>query len=145
MFIDLRSFIRSFLYKNWERLNRAPRRIQGHLPLIRQSLSKTLKLNFFINSLSSVKKSYWAWIFLYFLFNFFQVFPTELRDSGINFAAIAAKLVTMSAPYTVDLVRRNTVVRSNHLHIYSQPSFSNICRARMPHSNLFVKGKSIMV
>jgi len=36
--------------------------------------------------------------------NCVKVFPTELRDSGINFAAIAAKLAAMSAPYAIDLV-----------------------------------------
>jgi hypothetical protein len=32
------------------------------------------------------------------------VFPTELRGSGINFAAVVSMVVGMSAPYAIDLV-----------------------------------------
>ncbi len=125
MFIDLRSFIRSFLYKNWERLNRAPRRIQGHLPLIRQHISKTLKLNFFINSVASVKKRYWAWIFLCFLFHFFRFF----RQSWGTVASILPPSLPSWLQWALPIpwIWYVETVRSNHLHIYSQPSSSTIC------------------
>ena len=33
-----------------------------------------------------------------------QVFPTALRNSGINVAAVVSMVVGMSAPYAIDLV-----------------------------------------
>jgi hypothetical protein len=39
------------------------------------------------------------------------VFPTELRGSGINFAAVVSMVVGMSAPYAIDLV--NIILSKN--------------------------------
>jgi hypothetical protein len=44
---------------------------------------------------------------LFILIAFFlsgKVFPTELRNSGINIAAVVSMVVGMSAPYAIDLV-----------------------------------------
>jgi hypothetical protein len=34
-----------------------------------------------------------------------KVFPTDLRSSGINVAAVVSMTVGMSAPYAIDLVK----------------------------------------